>query len=432
MAEVPGLERDEKLGPHLARVRDLYVGCKGNLVRVHEELAAAGVEVGYSSLTAFCRHHEIGEVEKRRVGQYHFEPGEEMQHDTSPHSVKLDGVPVLVQCASLVQCYSRALYAQAYARWSRFECRVFLSEAIQAFGGAAARCMIDNSSVIIAHGRGADAVAAAPMQALAERFGFVFEAHAVGDANRSARVERPFHYIENNFYAGRSFSSLDDLNEQLRRWCERVNDRPKRALGKTPAELLAVEGPALRPLPAFIPEVYELYTRRVDTEGYVSLHCNRYSMPAAMIGRRVELRESMRQVRIFDGHRLVASHERSTPGAKARQLLPEHERDGRPRRLARASEEETLLREVSPLLGRLVERLRKRYGGQALRKVKQLHRMYLEYPTEELVAAVEEALRFDLYDLERIDTMVLRRIQGEFFRLPASDDEPTNKESDDE
>jgi len=430
VAEVPALERDEILDDHLARVRELHGSCKGNLVRVHEELAAEGIEVGYSSLTSFCRRHELGQPSKQRVGRYHFEPGEEMQHDTSPHVVKIDNVATLVQCASLVQCYSRALYAQVYARWSRFECRAFLTEAIPYFGGAASRCMIDNSSVIIAHGRGPDAVPAAQMLALGERFGFEFEAHAVGDANRSARVERPFHYIENNFYAGRKFTSVDDLNLQLRQWCDRVNDRPKRDLPMTPNELLAAERPALRPLPAFIPEVYELHSRRVDTEGYVSLHRNRYSMPTALIGRTVELRESMMRVRVFDGHRLVVTHERETPGARARKTLPEHEHDGRHGLRVGPSEEEKLLREVSPLLGKLVDRLRKRYGGQALRKVRQLRRMYLEYPTDVLVAAVDDALGFDLYDLDRIEKMVLQRIQGDFFRL-APLDSKTNAETDD-
>lgn len=83
VAEVPTLERDEKLAVHLERVRELFVHCKGNLVRVHEELAAEGIEVGYSSLTAFCRHYEIGQPPKQRVGQYHFEPGEEMRRCAS-------------------------------------------------------------------------------------------------------------------------------------------------------------------------------------------------------------------------------------------------------------------------------------------------------------------------------------------------------------
>lgn len=405
-------------------------------MRVHEELTAEGVEVGYSSLTSFCRRHELGQVIKQRTGRYHFKPGEEMQHDTSPHAVTIADVSLVVQCASLVLCYSRVLYAQVHVRWSRFECRAFLSEALQYFGGAAGRCMIDNSSVIIAQGRGADAIPADQMLALAKRFGFEFEAHAVGDANRSARVERPFHYIENNFYVGRTFTSLDDLNAQLRQWCDRVNDKSKRDLPMKPFELLAAERPILKPLPAHIPEVYELHPRRVDTEGYVTLHRNRYSMPAALIGRSVEIREGMTRVRVFDGHRLVVTHERCTPGAKARKTLPEHKHDGRHGLRVGSSEEEKLLREVSPVLGKLVDRLRKRYGGQALRKVRRLRRMYLEYPTQELIAAIDEALRFDLYDIERIDRMVLRRIRGDFFQLPLaptdSDDEPRTDSDDDD
>lgn len=60
VAEVPSLVRDEKLGPHLERVRELHVSCNGNIVRVLEELNAENIEVGYSSLTAFCRRHDIG------------------------------------------------------------------------------------------------------------------------------------------------------------------------------------------------------------------------------------------------------------------------------------------------------------------------------------------------------------------------------------
>ena len=62
--------------------------CKGNLVRVHEELVAGGAELSYPALTAFCRRHGIGQAPVVPAGQYHFEPGEEMQHDTSPHEVE--------------------------------------------------------------------------------------------------------------------------------------------------------------------------------------------------------------------------------------------------------------------------------------------------------------------------------------------------------
>jgi hypothetical protein len=108
------------------------------------------------------------------------------------------------------------------------------------------------------------------MEAFADRLGFRFVAHAIGDANRSARVERPFSFIENNFLAGRTFTSWQDLNLQARQWCDKVNSTYKKHIRAVPRELFAVERLHLKPLPAWIPEVYRLHQRTVDVEGYVS------------------------------------------------------------------------------------------------------------------------------------------------------------------
>ncbi len=422
-AQVPKLVRDESLATHLDRVRELYQSCKGNLVRVAEELAAGGIVVSYSTLTAFCRRHDIGVVPKEPVGRYHFDPGEEMQHDTSPHVVTIAGVRRKVQCASLVLCYSRRIYAQAYPRWTRFECRVFLTKALVHFCGACTRAMIDNSSVVIWHGVGADAVPAPAMAALAGRFGFEFVAHRVGDANRSARVERSFHYIENNFYPGRTFEDLVDLNAQLEAWCDAVDRRPKRHLGATPLELFAAEQPCLKPLPIHIPEVYDIHSRRVDVEGFVALHTNRYSVPVWLIGRRVEIHETLDRLCIFDGHDRVAEHDRLEPGLGRRVLLAQHRGQRRRKKPALPSAEENTLRAAHAALGELCSRLRRRHGGQALKAVRRLHCMYLEYPTVPLCDAVTSALAFDLIDLGRIERMALERIAGDYFRLSTDPDD---------
>jgi len=127
--------------------------------------------------------------------------------------------------------------------------------------------MIDNTHVVVASGPGARMVPAPEMAAFAERFGFVFRAHEKGDANRSARVERPFHFIEHNFLAGRRFADLADLNAQARAFCDKVNATHKRHLHASPRELFAAEHAHLRPLPLFVPEVYALHHRLVDVEG---------------------------------------------------------------------------------------------------------------------------------------------------------------------
>ena len=52
-----------------------------------------------------------------------------------------------------------------------------------------------------------------------------------------------------------------------------------------PRELFAVERLHLKPLPAWIPEVYRLHQRTVDVEGYVSVNSIRYSVPVPWIGK---------------------------------------------------------------------------------------------------------------------------------------------------
>ena len=105
-AAVPHMQgRETALDSELNRIRELHVECKGNQVRVHEKLADAGVEVAYSTLTAFCRRHLIGVKVREPVGRYEYAPGAEMQHDTSPHDVAIGGRLRGVQCASLVLGY---------------------------------------------------------------------------------------------------------------------------------------------------------------------------------------------------------------------------------------------------------------------------------------------------------------------------------------
>jgi len=323
-AAVPPLERAEKAAPHRDEIARHLARCKGNLVRVHEELLAEGATLSYQALTAFCRRHGLGHEPKPPAGRYHFAPGEEMQHDTSPHEVKIGDVRRKVQTASLVLCASRMIFIQCGPTFTRFDCKVFLTDALTYFGGACARCMIDNTHVIVLSGTGKDMVPVPEMAAFAERFDFVFAAHEVGDANRSARVEGPFHFVDQNFLAGRDFDDWDHLNREAVSWCDKVNARFSPKLHASRRELFATERLALKPLPVWVPEVYALHHRVVDAEGYVRVHRTRYSAPYALIGHRMEVRESKDRVDVYDGPRRVASHRRVLEPSDARVTLPEH------------------------------------------------------------------------------------------------------------
>jgi hypothetical protein len=421
--EVPRLERAEKAETYRQQILEYYASCKGNLVRVHEELKRLGAELSYPALTAFCRKNGIGYEPAKPAGHYDFEPGKEMQHDTSPHFVTICDRRTAAQTASLVFCYSTMLFFQFYPRFTRFECKLFLTDALRFFEGACSRCMIDNTHVVVLSGTGRDMVAVPEMAAFAERFSFEFRAHAVGDANRSAHVERRFHYVENNFLAGRSFTDWHHLNSEAVSWCEQVNARPSRRLHASPRELFAVERTHLKPLPAYVPDVYMLHQRIVDTEGLVNVRRNRYSAPWQLMGRRVEVREMRDTIEIYDGPRRVACHKKIIEPVATRVIAPEHRPPRSEGLFARRSispEEERLREQMAEMEGYIA--LLKKRGRGGKRDLQRLRRMLSEYPRDALSAALADALHYGMVDLDRLERMVLRRIARDFFVLPRSAD----------
>lgn len=417
----PPIERQEKAAPYRQEILELYATCKGNLTRVHEELVAMGAEVSYQALTAYCRRQEIGASEPKACGEYHFRPGQESQHDTSPHRVRMAGRERPVQTASLALCYSRMLFFQCYPTFNRFLCKVFLTAAARYMEGSCETMMIDNTHVVVLRGTGADMVPAPEMAAFAERFGFTFEAHEKGNANRSARVERPFAFIEGNFLAGRSFTDFTDLNQQALAWCDKVNRSYKKHIRARPVELYATERPHLKPLPLWIPEPYLLHHRTVDSKGYVNVNCTRYSAPTRWIGRQVEVRETWQQMTITLDERNTVAHERPVDGVRRTVSRPEHRP---PRGTARQQpiREEQALVGLYPELAEYVRALKRNGKKQITLALRQLLRMAREYPREPFLAAVAEAARYGLYELDRVERMVIRRVAGDYFRLGGDDD----------
>src|SRR6267378_2885912 len=415
---VPELQRLEKAEPHRQRILELFDQCQGNLVRVHEELMAGGAELSYTALTAFCRRHGIGYAPPTPAGRYDFAPAEELQHDTSPHELELGGRKRKVQTASAVLCYSRMLFFQCYPTFRRFDCKVFLTDALRYWGGAVKRVMIDNTHIVVLRGTGAAMVPVPEMEAFGERFGFRFAAHERGDANRSARVERPFHFIDNNFLAGRTFSGWEDLNQQARQWCDRVNGTYKKHIRAVPRELFAAEQLHLKPLPVWIPAVYRLHERIVDVEGYVALHTSRYSVPIAWIGRRVEVRETKDNIEIQLDLRSIVTHRRVAEAEQQSITLNEH-RPPRGQGIKRTDphpEEEAIL-QAAPELADYLAALKKRDHRYLTNVLRQLLRIVREYPRQPVVSAVSEAARYGLYDLDRLERMILRRIARDYFLL---------------
>jgi transposase len=99
-----------------ARLESAFERARGNAARIQQLLAAEhGRVLPYSTLTRWVRQAGLRAAPKR-AGEYHFAPGEEMQHDTSPHRLRLGAKTLTAQCAGLVLACSRRLFIQYYPR----------------------------------------------------------------------------------------------------------------------------------------------------------------------------------------------------------------------------------------------------------------------------------------------------------------------------
>jgi hypothetical protein len=262
------------------------------------------------------------------------------------------------------------------------------------------------------------------MAAFGRIFGIRFIPHRIGHADRKGRIERSFHYVERNFLAGRSFAHWKDLNDQALQWCtETANKKPKRSLGMSPDEAYLMEKGYLRPLPPYVPPIYQTLHRVVDVEGYVHVDTNRYSVPERLIGKQVEVQKHAHQVVVVFNHQKVASHPRVIDKRDHRVTDPAHHGSlTRDRAHTGPCAEERALLGESETLDRYVNELKKRSPGRGLVRLRRLVHLKRDHPPEAFSAALARALQYGLYDLARLEKMIVDHVAGEFFRLSQEDD----------
>ena len=421
------------LAPALqGQLAQVYARAKGNAVRMGQILADEhDLHPPYSTLTRWVRQGEL-RAPAKRSGQYHFEPGQEMQHDTSPHRVVVAGKLITAQCAGLTLAYSRRLFMQYYPCFTRFEAKDFLVRAAQFMDGVGIRCVIDNTSVMLAGGAGPDAVFAPEMAAFARALGFRFMAHRINHPDRKARIERPFAWIEGNFLPGRTFCDFADLNAQALAWCiEVANAKPKRSLGMSPEAAYVMEKPYLTRLPVVLPAVYEVLDRVVDLYGFVSVDTNRYSLPERLVGKTVTVYKHHASIDIHYQRKQVASHPRLLGVRDARNTLSGHHTI--PQRAPRQpSLQAKLLCGQSSVLDAYVGALSKHLNGRSTRALNRLLQIKRSYPSEPFLAALQQACKYGLFDLTRLETLVLRHVAGDFFALGGDDDDTHNDHDQDD
>jgi hypothetical protein len=126
-------------------------------------------------------------------------------------------------------------------------------------------------------------------------------------------VERAVLYVRESFWAGRTFTTLEELNRQALLWRDQVaHQRPwPDDDSHTVAQAFAEEQPRLLPLPAHPFETDLVLPVQTEKTIYIRFDLNDYSIFPDAVGRPLTLVASESTVRILDGSKEIACHHRS-------------------------------------------------------------------------------------------------------------------------
>ncbi len=125
-------------------------------------------------------------------------------------------------------------------------------------------------------------------------------------------VERANRYLETSFLPGRIFQDPTDFNAQLAQWLtEKANRRLVRSTGARPVERAVEDQRAMLRLPRTAPSTGLTNRIRLARDYYVRVEGNDYSADPAFIGRFLDIRASLTEVRITCDGQPAGLHARS-------------------------------------------------------------------------------------------------------------------------
>ena len=298
--------------------------------------------------------------------------------------------------------YLRFVEAQDMTTTLREHARAF-----EHLGGVAATCLYDNMKVVVSGHEDGVPIYNPRFLAFATHYGFRPLACRVRRPQTKGKVERPFSYVETSLFNGRTFSSLEHLNETTVWWLAQVADvRELRTLGKTPLQLHAEELPHLIPLPASAYDVTAVVYRTASVEGLVSYGQNGYSVPWRYIGCVLPVRLTERELIVYSPQLEEVARHALLPGwvRGQRSIHKEHRPHEDARR--RHAQLEERFAELGATGHQFLEGLlqAQRYGKDQAQRVLAL---LGTYSRSDLIAALERVVRYGAYSHAAVERILV-------------------------
>lgn len=312
----PRPQRRSQLDPFLATIEEL-LDDEPTLsgVRIREELETLGYRGGKTILDDLLRELRPRFLPPPRSFQRtRYRPGELAQFDLCEPRREIAVGYGQTRRGYIVTCelpYSRA-FAGALVFSKEFADIAFgMARCLARLGALPAKLVWDREGAIAPKGRPSE-----PFLAFCGQLALGWVILDAGDCQAKGALERSHRFVHGNFEAGRRFAGALDFQDQLDRWCERINARVHRTTRAVVAQRLAEEREQMRPLPATLPDTDRRFVTRVAAQPYLRLDRNDYSLDPRLVGRRVEVRATQAQITAvcLDSGELAGRHARVFAG----------------------------------------------------------------------------------------------------------------------
>lgn len=287
------------------------------------------------------------------------------------------------------------------------------------FGGVFAVLIPDNMKPVIATADAVNPQFTAGWLDYAGHAGFVTDPARVRSPKDKPRVERAVQYVRGNFWAGETFTDLDDAQHAAQRWCS--NTAGTRIHGTTcarPAEVFErEEHPMLLPRPA-VYDVPVFKQVKVHRDFHAEVAKALYSLPEQWIGATLDVRADSELVKFYHRGVLVKVHPRQPPGARStdRDDLPEHKTGYALRDLARLI---ASCAAHGPNIGIYAERiLDDPLPWTRMRTVYRLQGLVRRYGAQRVEQACSLSLDLDVVSVTKIASMLERATESTTPALP--------------
>jgi transposase len=397
--------------PILKELLDRYPNLTGE--RALQELQARGFAGHYTTVRLrIKRLRPRAAAAPAPVARFETGPGAQAQMDHGVYDIDFTREGRRrVYLFSYLLGYSRRQYLRFV---ESMDLPTTLREHVHAFhhlGGAARVCLYDNfKAVVLRHD--ADGPLYNPkFLAFATHYGFRPQACRVRRPQTKGKVERKFHFVEMNLLNGRTFESLEHLNEVTAWWLANVADlRVMRDFKESPLVRHERERPELLSLPARDFDTALVLYRHVNVEGYVTHRSNFYSVPWSYIGQVLPVRVTDNEVIIYStGLDEIARHPLvSGTVTGVRQAIKSHHPSSDPNQRA------LLLRqrfnELGPVAVQFLDGLlAKQVQGKL--QAQQLLALVAHYQRDDVRKALERAIRFGAFSLAAVRRILSAQAQ---------------------